>query len=201
MLQIIFMVIGVYYLFRLLTMNPMTGARPGLLGPALVEWQRTKRREYIAMIIAGWGSFAVNIAVDVALAPSGGFAADSDAMSVMLLSLVAGLIVLVAGGVVSYRAHQKCKDLELRATVAAMNAAPWRPTHRVPAQGLAAYDYPDGSRMPVATLPANAEVTVGQVAGDWALAQTSTGWAGWVDNRQLAPIDSGTAWRGDPSVA
>ena len=64
----------------------------------------------------------------------------------------------------------------------------WTPTHRVPAAGMAAWDTPDGSRPPIAQLPAYVELVVEANAGAWAQVRASNGWRGWVDGRLLTPV-------------
>jgi hypothetical protein len=64
----------------------------------------------------------------------------------------------------------------------------WTPTHRVPAAGMAAWDAPDGSKPPVAQLPAYVELAVEATAGAWAHVRASNGWVGWVDGRLLTPV-------------
>ena len=64
----------------------------------------------------------------------------------------------------------------------------WAPTHRVPAAGMAAWETPDGSRPPIAQLPAYVELVVEANAGAWAQVRASNGWRGWVDGRLLTPV-------------
>jgi hypothetical protein len=64
----------------------------------------------------------------------------------------------------------------------------WSPTHKVPAGGMAVWDYPDPSRPPVSTLAQDVAVMEEQRAGDWILARTQNGWRGWVDGRLLIAI-------------
>ena len=70
-------------------------------------------------------------------------------------------------------------------------AAPWAPTHQVPATGMAAWSDPDPSRPPVTTLGGGVQLRVDEQRGAWASVTGSNGWTGWVDARILPPI--GTA--------
>jgi len=61
----------------------------------------------------------------------------------------------------------------------------WSPTHYVPADGMAAWDYPDPSRPPRVVLNAGVGVVIDGIAGDWAFVRAVNGWRGWVDGRRL----------------
>jgi len=63
----------------------------------------------------------------------------------------------------------------------------WRPTHRAPAAGMAAWMAPDGLRPPIAQLPPYLELVVETSAGAWAQVRAANGWCGWVDGRLLTP--------------
>jgi hypothetical protein len=65
-------------------------------------------------------------------------------------------------------------------------AAPaWGPTHRVPADGLDAWQEPDPAAAPVARLDAGLEVRVQRTDGGWAQIVCENGWSAWVDERRL----------------
>ncbi|MBU1866301.1 MAG: hypothetical protein KKE89_07785 [Actinobacteria bacterium] len=66
--------------------------------------------------------------------------------------------------------------------------APWAPTHRVPATGMAAWSSPDPSVAPVANLSPGVLLRVDEQRGAWASVTGSNGWTGWVDARILPPI-------------
>jgi SH3-like domain-containing protein len=53
---------------------------------------------------------------------------------------------------------------------------------------MAAWDTPDGSRPPVAQLPAYVELVIESTAGAWAQVRAANGWKGWVDGRLLTPV-------------
>ncbi|MFI5259036.1 MAG: PrsW family glutamic-type intramembrane protease [Candidatus Limnocylindrales bacterium] len=74
-----------------------------------------------------------------------------------------------------------------RAPVAAATypAPIWAPTHFVPRGGMAAWDYPDPRRPPVAMLSERVELIVVGQAGAWAQVRGVNGWTGWVDGRLL----------------
>ena len=61
----------------------------------------------------------------------------------------------------------------------------WAPTHRVPASGLDAWEERDGTRPPAAHLDGGLEITVDEMAGDWARITCENGWQAWVDARRL----------------
>ena len=61
----------------------------------------------------------------------------------------------------------------------------WSPTHRVPASGLDAWEERDGTRPPAAHLDGGLEITVDEMAGDWARITCENGWQAWVDGRRL----------------
>ena len=64
----------------------------------------------------------------------------------------------------------------------------FRPTHVVPAPGMAAWTAPDPTVAPVAQLEARVELVVVEEAGAWARVVGSNGWTGWVDGRLLVPV-------------
>lgn len=78
----------------------------------------------------------------------------------------------------------------LRCGVALPPTAPagpgWRPTHEVPAGGLASYVAPGGAES--TPLDAGLPVQVVEVLGDWARVLVWSGWTGWVDGRRLVPL-------------
>jgi hypothetical protein len=61
----------------------------------------------------------------------------------------------------------------------------WSPTHRVPASGLDAWEERNGTVPPVAHLDEGLEITVDEIAGDWARITCENGWQAWVDARRL----------------
>jgi RsiW-degrading membrane proteinase PrsW (M82 family) len=63
--------------------------------------------------------------------------------------------------------------------------AAWRPTHRVPDEGMAAWAAPDPTRAPMVSLGGRLDLVVVEVAGDWARVVAVNGWSGWVDGRRL----------------
>ena len=67
-------------------------------------------------------------------------------------------------------------------------AAPWRPTHRVGAQGAAAYAQA-GDAQPVARLDPWLDVQViEEQASGWAHVVCSNTWSTWIDRRVLQPL-------------
>lgn len=67
--------------------------------------------------------------------------------------------------------------------------APWAPTHVVPAGGLPAWERPDPTLAPAATLDAGLDVQVTErnVSG-WAHIVCSNGWSAWVDESRLEEV-------------
>ncbi|HUP84373.1 MAG TPA: SH3 domain-containing protein [Acidimicrobiales bacterium] len=68
----------------------------------------------------------------------------------------------------------------------------FEPDHRSPADGLPAWDTPDPSRQPVATIGAGLQVQLVERRNDgWAKVLCDNGWAAWVDAGRLQPIAAG----------
>jgi hypothetical protein len=90
MIQLIFMVVGVVYLFKLIAMNKNTGSHLGLDADTLAKWQGHKRTQYAWMIAAGWGSFAVMLVVAAAIGMAFGspIAAQVAAVLVCLITMI-----------------------------------------------------------------------------------------------------------------
>jgi hypothetical protein len=68
------------------------------------------------------------------------------------------------------------------------SAGAWRPTHRVPADGLPAWAEPDPSAAATAQLPGQLELAVVEQRGSWAHVTAENGWEGWVDGRGLETL-------------
>ena len=62
------------------------------------------------------------------------------------------------------------------------------PTHTTPAGGLYAFERPDPSLAPSATLAAGLPLQVRQTVGVWSEVVASNDWTGWVDGRYLNPL-------------
>jgi hypothetical protein len=69
--------------------------------------------------------------------------------------------------------------------IAGEAVAAWAPTHRVPAEGLEAWQEPDPAAAPIARLDAGLEVRVERTDGAWAQIVCENGWSAWVDDRRL----------------
>lgn len=70
--------------------------------------------------------------------------------------------------------------------------APFVATHLVPADSLPAWEQPDPTRSPVATLDPGLDVRrVEQREDGWALVVCSNGWSAWVDGRRLVALARG----------
>jgi RsiW-degrading membrane proteinase PrsW (M82 family) len=63
-------------------------------------------------------------------------------------------------------------------------AHPFAPTHRAPAEGLAAWGSPDPAGQTTA-IAGGLQLEVVARVGDWAQVRASNGWTGWVDGRRL----------------
>jgi hypothetical protein len=61
------------------------------------------------------------------------------------------------------------------------------PLFRVPAGGIAAWLFPDATRLPAVVLPERLELLVEARDGPWAEVRSASGWRGWVDGRLLQP--------------
>jgi hypothetical protein len=62
----------------------------------------------------------------------------------------------------------------------------WRPTHRVPAEGMPARAIPDEGARDLAILPGGTGIRIVERRGEWANVAAPGGWSGWVRARQLA---------------
>jgi SH3-like domain-containing protein len=91
--------------------------------------------------------------------------------------------VLYPTGTVTYTdpepAHSESQPIAGEAVAA------WAPTHRVPAEGLEAWQEPDPAAAPIARLDAGLEVRVERTDGAWAQIVCENGWSAWVDDRRL----------------
>lgn len=72
------------------------------------------------------------------------------------------------------------------ATAPAASGGPFAPTHRVPVEGLPAWQVPDGTT-PAIGLAGGLELELVQQVADWGHVRASNGWMGWVDARRLLP--------------
>ena len=68
-------------------------------------------------------------------------------------------------------------------------SAAFTPTHIVPASGTRAWETPNGTGPPAATLDPYLEVQVVERRADWARIVCSNGWEAWVDGRRLLVAD------------
>ena len=77
--------------------------------------------------------------------------------------------------------------------------ADYTQTHVVPTEGLPAWNQPDGSGPPAASLDPGLDVQVTESRGGWAHIRCSNGWEAWVDGRRL--VESQPAPTPAPSPA
>ena len=68
----------------------------------------------------------------------------------------------------------------------------WAPTHRVPTDGMTAYEKADPASRWVA-VNGGVEVIVVERLNDWARVQAKNGWTGWVDYRKLVSANTQAA--------
>ena len=61
------------------------------------------------------------------------------------------------------------------------------PLFLVPPGGIAAWLFPDATRLPALVLPPRLELLVEARHGPWAEVRSVNGWRGWVDGRLLLP--------------
>ena len=64
----------------------------------------------------------------------------------------------------------------------------WKPTHRVPPEGMKARAIPVADAGDVTSLDPDLAVRVVEHRGQWANVQSADGWSGWVDAGQLRPV-------------
>jgi hypothetical protein len=113
MIQLIFMVVGVVYLFKLIGMNRNTGSELGLDEETLAKWQGLRRKQFIWMIAAGWGSFGVTLATGALIGAAIELSRDN-AMVAQIAVLAIGLITMFSCYSFSSRAGKKAKEIEAR---------------------------------------------------------------------------------------
>lgn len=65
------------------------------------------------------------------------------------------------------------------------STAVWRPTHTVPAGGIAARPRPDAAEPPIAKIDAGTEFEVLERRGDWAHMRCRNGWSAWVEGNAI----------------
>jgi hypothetical protein len=116
MIQIIMLVVGVYYAYRLLTLSS-AGLNFGMHPEALIQWRAQKKQQYLWGIAAGWGSLVLGLgAMFVVTATTRTCAfgdycySDTGAASVWMLLVT--LAVLIVGIALSVMANNKAKALQ-----------------------------------------------------------------------------------------
>jgi hypothetical protein len=111
MLQIIMLVVGVWYVYKLLTMGS-AASKLRLPPEALAEWQAQRKRQYLWGIVAGWGSLVAAVITASATINPNGYYSTSDALNAEIPELVVGLIILFGGIFFSIRADRRAKTIE-----------------------------------------------------------------------------------------
>src|ERR1035437_7740890 len=113
MLQVIMLVVGVWYVFELLTIGS-SGLKLGLPPEILVEWRAQRKKQYLWGIAAGWGSLVAGILTSVGMTPS--YPTTTDVARAQLSMIVVTAIVLIGCLVVSIAASKKAKSFEQKWT-------------------------------------------------------------------------------------
>jgi Na+/melibiose symporter-like transporter len=111
MIQIIFMVIGVVYLFKLIGIEK-TGSRLGLDAETLAKWQGHRRKQYLWMIAAGWGSFVIALVITIVIGAAVDSMTENVALGVQIAMIVVGLITMFSCYSISSREAKKAVELE-----------------------------------------------------------------------------------------
>jgi hypothetical protein len=108
------LVVGVWYVYKLLTMGSAASKLP-LPPEVLAEWRAQRKRQYLWGIAAGWGSLvAIIITASATINPNGYYTA-SDALNAEIPEFAVGLIVLFGGILLSIRADRRAKSIEREA--------------------------------------------------------------------------------------
>lgn len=113
MLQDIMLVVGVWYVFQLLTIG-RSGLKLGLPPEVLVEWRARRKKQYLWGIAAGWGSLVAGILTSVGMTPS--YPTTTDVARAQLSMIVVTAIVLIGCLVVVNAASKKAKSFEQKWT-------------------------------------------------------------------------------------
>ena len=130
MLQIIMLVVGVYYLYRLATLSNL-GLEFGFPPEILAQWRAHKKHQYVWGIVAGWGSLVASLIALFAVQAATrkcytsyyyNFCDDGDADTAFVWMVVVTAIVLIGGIVLSIMAGNKAKALEQQARAMGMVA-------------------------------------------------------------------------------
>jgi hypothetical protein len=111
MLQLVVMGIGVFYVFKLLTLAGAS-AKLGLPPDQLITWRALRQRQYGWGIAAGWGSFVVGLVVASATTGNRVYYSQSSALQAQIPTIVITAIVLVGGIVLSARAGRKATAIQ-----------------------------------------------------------------------------------------
>ena len=115
MFQAIMLVVGVYYLLRLVTLGS-AGVNVGMPPEVLQQWRGQKRRQYIWGIVAGWGSFVfglILLSTTFNICQQNVYNCTSaQALEVTVMVFVMTLPVLLGGVLLSDRARRKAKTLQ-----------------------------------------------------------------------------------------
>jgi uncharacterized membrane protein len=119
MIQIIMLVVGVFYAYRLLNLGA-AGMKFGMHPEALVQWRAYKKRQYVWGIAAGWGSlvlglgalFIVTAATRQCVNALGYNYCASNSSAANVWMILVTFAVLIVGIILSVMANNKAKALE-----------------------------------------------------------------------------------------
>jgi hypothetical protein len=153
MLQVIMLVVGVWYVYELLTLGS-SGLKLGLPPEVLVEWRAQRRKQYLWGIAAGWGSLVAGILTSVGMTPS--YPTTTDVARAQLAMIVVTAIVLIVCLALSIAASRKAKSLEQQRTGFGYGMPGYPPTAGQPGADPAAAQsgwYPPAVQAPAPATP------------------------------------------------
>lgn len=110
MIQFVLMIFGAIYLFKLLMLR-RTGAKLGFQPDALDSWKAERRKQFLWMIAAGWGSFALMLVLFLILSTFG-VDWDLDDIRLQAIFLVFVVVVMVTFYSLSDGARKRADALE-----------------------------------------------------------------------------------------
>jgi hypothetical protein len=111
MVQIFMLVVGVWYVYKLLTMGS-AASKLQLPPEVLAQWRAQRKRQYLWGIAAGWGSLVATVITASATINPNGYYTASDALNAEIPVVAVGLIILFGGIVLSIRADRRAKSIE-----------------------------------------------------------------------------------------
>lgn len=113
-MQIMYVIIGVVFMFKLIFMNKNTGSHLVNDPKQLLAWQEYKRREYFWMIAGGWGAAGIvflGFIADNFNIFSGQLTQGNEVVA-PLAGLVMSVLVIIICYLASSRQAKQAKSLE-----------------------------------------------------------------------------------------